>query len=351
MKKGLLSRLLRASGPGPRSSPGEALEDAARLLAEQAPRLYRGAVEAAEEALEALRSRGLLHRVEQAKPGRLYGVDGGMARARLGSRLLVALHAAAVGPGELHMARLLLVPGSGPEAEEAAEAAMVMLETLVLAEAARRDPGAVYMLDGPLADPPWVPGPSRSLEEAASQLLPGMEPGEALEALTGLHEARAEALGLAETIGVVKRLTGERLLAETLGVGRLGDDHLAAAVSALLRRRGHRVYAAGPLRLSHGVYRVYEERGLPVYTAYVLDARWIPVAYRVEAAGEPGKALKAAALAVGATAPGSRLPAPILAAHRAAQVAGRVLALARRLIAGAAPPGEGELLAFLDLGA
>ena len=347
---GLAERLLRGLAASPRGSLGEALEEALARSVEAAVEAAAEARGLAERLLGEAERRGLLRRLAPVEPrGPVYGVDGGLARTRWGQRLVAVLHAAAVPLGRggepLHLAAVVAVDASGPGAEEAVEASLVALETAVAAEVLRRAPGAVLFLDGPVADPPWFPGsaaPPEVLREAAQQLLPGLGPGEALEVLTRIHGARAEALAGARVVGVVKRLTGA-LLGEALGAPRVGDAEAAASLAAGLRARGSRdAHALGPLGLRGGVYDAYLGRG-GLETVYVLlpgPGRW----FRVET--WRGMGLEAAAWSLHEAIPGPWLPEPVLAAHRAAQVPGAALRLARSMLAARAA-GDPVLEALL----
>lgn len=306
----VLRRLVEAVRP----SLGEAVEEAAAAAAErlggEAARLSELAGRVLEEAL----GRGLLRPVEPrggAGPG--YGVDGGLARLRRGSRVVAVLHAVAVGPGfERHVVRVLVLPAAGPEADAAVEASLSLLEAAVLASVPR---GSLVFLDGPLADPPWVPPVGPLLEAAGEQLLGPGGGG----ALAGLHGARAEAMRGLRVVGVVKRLTGEQMLSGLLGLpAGLGDDALAAALAAGLRRRGLEPHIVGPVEQQGPVYEPYRARLGGVWSAYVLDARG-PRGYRVEAAGGPGAVVEAAGAALASAVPPAWLPEEVLAAHRLAK--------------------------------
>ncbi len=350
---GLAERLLRGLASRPRGSLGEALEEALARSVEAAVEAAEEARGLAERLLEEAERRRLLRALAPAEPpGPVYGVDGGLARTRWGQRLVAVLHAVAVPMGRggepLHLAAVVAVDATGPGAEEAVEASLVALETAAAAEALRREPGAVLFLDGPVADPPWFPGsaaPPEVLGEAASQLLPGLDPGEALEVLRGVHRARAEAFAGARVVGVVKRLTGA-LLGEALGAPGLGDAEAAASLAALLRARaggGEGAYAVGPLGLTGGVYDAYTGSQGGLEAVYVLlpgAGRW----FRVET--WRGMGLEAAAWSLEETLPGPWLPEPVLAAHRAARVPGAALRLARTMLAARAA-GDPVLEALL----
>ena len=346
--KGLAERLLRGLASSPRGSLGEALEEALGRSVEAAVEAALEARGLAEELLAEARRRGLLRRLDASRPpGPVYGVDGGLARARWGHSIVAVLHAAAVPVGwggePLHLAAVVSVDASGPGAEEAVEASLVALETAAAAEALRRTPGAVLFLDGPVADPPWLPGsaaPPEVLGEAARQLLPGLAPSEAVEVLARIHEARAETLAGARVVGVVKRLTGN-VLGPVLGAQGLGDAEAAAAIAAALRG-GAEAAALGPVPLSGGVYDAYRAAG-GLETVYVLlpgPGRW----YRVET--WRGMGLEAAGWSLDAVLPGPWLPEPVLAAHHAARVPGAALRLARRMLAARAA-GDPVLEALL----
>lgn len=311
---------------GVRPSLGEAVEEEAERLAE---RLRGEAARLAEEAWRALgeaEKRGLLHRVSPATPrGRLYGVDSGLARLRRGSRLVAVIHAVAVGvEGERHLVRTLVLPAAGPEADAAIEAAMGLAEAAMVALVQE---GGVVFLDGPLADPPWVPEPGPLLGAAAEQLL---GPGGSAEDLAAVHEARAGAMRGKRVIGVVKRLTGESRLSGLLSAAEARDDALAAAMAAALRGRRLGPAVVGPLRLEGGAYRPYLERLGPLGSVYVLDPRG-PRGYRVEAAGLGP--LEAAEAALGEAVPPAWLPEEVLAAHVLAKPPVGVVAAAARLAA------------------
>ncbi len=235
---------------------------------------------------------------------------------------MAVLHAVAVGPGfERHLVRVLSLPAAGPETDAAIEAAMSLMEAAVLATV---PPGGLVFLDGPLADPPWMPAGGRLLEAAAEQLLGSRS---RVDALLGLHRLRAEAAKDRRVVGVVKRLTGETRLATLLGLEQVGDDAAAAALAAALRNEAgaSAVAAIGPLPVEGEVYRPYQEALGRVNVFYVLDARG-PRGYRVETA----MSVEAVEEAAGQSMPPKWLPEPVLAAHYAAKPPVSILVAAER---------------------
>ena len=332
----VLEKLARAAKPSLGEALEEAVEDYSGRLVEEAM-LLRNMVRGA---LSSLLAQGEARLITPRPSSPAYGVDAGLARLRRGSRVVAVLHAVALGPGfERHLVRVLSLPAAGPEADAAIEAAMSLLEAAVLATV---PPGGLVFLDGPLADPPWVPKGTRLLEAAAEQLLGSRSQ---VDALIGLHRLRAEAVKDRRVIGVVKRLTGETRLAALLGLGEAGDDVAAAALAAALReeRGANAVAAIGPLPVEGEVYKPYMEAVGGVNVFYVLDARG-PRGYRVEAA----MGVEAVEEAAGQSMPPKWLPEPVLAAHYAAKPPVSILAAAeRRAARGAAGDPVAEALMYL----
>ncbi|MEB3852029.1 MAG: DNA double-strand break repair nuclease NurA [Desulfurococcales archaeon] len=284
-------------------------------------------LEKAARILERLQGEGLLAELEPAPPsGPVYGLDGGLARLSLGGTVLAVLHAAAVrvgegdAPAELHAAAALHIPGAGVEAEEAVSASLSYLEASLLERLAREAAGAqAFMLDGPVADPPWEPRGTRQLEEAGVQLAGRPD------AVLGVHGKRAgllEAYG-DRVVGVVKRLTSPRPPEPLPGLGLEGpEDAALRSLLAALAARGHGgCWLLGPVEPPEPSARLY--RGLAA--GYILCPS-IPALYRLEALGDRLTSL--ARLAAALTPPGLGVPAPVAAAHQAARAPREMLYLA-----------------------
>ena len=322
------------------TDPGEALLEALERAASRLREALAPALRLGEQLLREAFERGLLHPLEPRPPSStVYAVDGGAARAVLGAGLAAVLHAAAVEyepqqgaiVGERHLASVVTVPGLGPEALEAIETAMIALETLL---ASSLPANGLLVLDGPLADPPWVPRATELLGAVAGQLASD-HGAEAVETVHRIHEMRRRLFTGRSSVGVVKRLTGSlvlQALAPREEAAVVGDDPAARGMLAALRRRGEqRPHCVGPVPLGGGVYQAYP--GL--HTCLVLDPRG-PGFYRVEALGARACVEAAEALA-GLTPPGARLPLPVMLAHHAARAPRRLLpVLVRRALAGLA---------------
>ena len=322
---------------------------------------------------EEMRSRGMLHKPPglRGSPA-CYGVDGSrqVVGGRLG-RYYILLSTAIVSlPRGLDSARAEAVfPGvdivevvdpTGASIEPAAEAALMVLETLTLRKLVGAEPGVVF-IDGPVVDPPSRLDPGTAVQ-AVMRLLDA-PPEEALRVVEEYHGIRARVVaGLVEqghtVVGVVKRIGRVYLLAghlARLGIADasgIGDEDLVLALVAAAKARGDGVFYTEPVEatsLPSDVYRDYLGAGLHVYASYTFSPYTLRP-YRVEVAvprdAEPrGAVERAIAAAQGLTLPGQSLPLPVVLAHEKTRIRRGLAQLVYREVLTRASLPEGDPLA------
>lgn len=322
---------------------------------------------------EEMRRRGLLHRPPglRGSPA-CYGVDGSrqVVGGRLGRYYILLSTVIVTLPRGLGSARAEAVyPGvdivevvdpTGAGIEPAAEAALMVLETLTLRRLADAEPGIVF-IDGPIVDPPARLDPGTAVQ-AVMRLLDA-PPEEALRVVEEYHRIRARVVaGLVErghtVVGVVKRIGRVDLLARRLArlgiadAGRIGDEDLVLALVAAAKARGDGVFYTEPVEatsLPGDVYRCYLDAGLRVYASYTFSPYTLRP-YRVEVAvpqgAEPrGAVERAIAAAQGLTLPGQSLPLPVVLAHEKTRIRRGLAQLVYREVLTRASLPEGDPLA------
>ena len=308
--------------------PGSALASALEKASKRFREMYASSIKALDEVLDRL-DKLLVSITHHNNNPAAYGVDGSMARLEAGSLSLTLLHAVGVRVEEggvdtvNDVAAAVILPPGSVDALEALEAGMVLLETLVVEALPRH---GVVFLDGPIADPPWRPRETFTLRSVASQLSKDLAIDPSL--LAGIHEYRARVFSAHNVIGVVKRLTGERMLSNILGLeSKLPNDGvLASMILARLLHEKATPVMTRPVRLGKGVYSVYGG----IYSCYVFDTQRRTF-YRIEVL-EGHDCIKAASKSLTLTLPGQKYPLPVLAAHEKAQVPrGVIEALALKL--------------------
>lgn len=335
------------------ASLGEAFEKALGRALERVGRAYSESLRLSYKLVNEAGNKRLLKSVHDISlpDAPVYGVDGSLARLKLGSRIVAVLHAVSVKlpsglTGEIrheHIMSIIELPQAGIESEEALEIGMIALETLMLAYLAKNTENkALVFIDGPLADPPWQPKNTTILWDIANQL--SADHGVDAENIVDIHQWRRSVLAefKGRVYGVVKRISSSRLL------GFLGDldddDSILRSLLIGLKRRGlgpHYIHLA-PLR--DGVYGVYGN----IYACYVLDTQHSSI-YRLEMTHSECE--PAVQYSIALTLPGHKLPLPILLAHSYAQVPhkllGRTLGMLVSDIAKEAVSFE-EVIAILD---
>ncbi len=308
----------------------------------------REALREAPRALEALEQSGLIHYARDVDSvASVVGLDGSrqVIRMGLGRYLVIAVTALVHLPGgmEARAARLYYPEAevyeaydpSGAGIDAAAEAGMLLLETISLDKVA--ETGAkMLMLDGPLIDPPGSvdPGVWRLL---SGEILDRLGRGLDYHALRAEKLARLAESGV-EAIGVVKRVSGFMLItrsAEELppGLRGLSDEELLVVLSSIIRGKGAVIGPFTP-RLPGGIASRYEERGARIVTYYTYSP-WTMKPLRVEIMSESGrddveKAVETAGLIAALTPPGHSYPLPVQLAHEKSHLSRQLASLIYR---------------------
>jgi len=320
-----------------------------------------------------MKRRGLLHPVPQPLSDETsYGVDGSrqVVGGRLGRYYIFLSTTLVTLPRGLRSTRINIVfPGvdiievvdpTGASTEAAAEAAMMVLETLTLRKLANVEPGLVF-IDGPIVDPPARLDPSNSVQAVRELLNAPAE--EVLRIVEEYHRLRArilaELVGHGHTVvGLVKRIGQVSILSSHLakiGInidGYVGDEDLVLALTATTKSRGNGVFYTEPVEatsLPQDVYREYRVAGLRVYASYTFSRHTLRP-YRIEVAvtqgADPGEVIKrVAAAAHGLTVPGQSYPLPVVLAHEKSRIRRGLAKLVYREVLTRASLPEGDPLA------
>lgn len=335
------------------TSLGEAFEKALGRALERVGRAYSESLRLSYKLVGEAGNKRLLKPVHDISPpdAPVYGVDGSLARVRLGSRMVAVLHAVSVKlpnglTGEIrheHIMSIIELPQAGIESEEALETGMIALETLMLAYLAKNaENKALVFIDGPLADPPWQPKSTPVLWNIANQLSADhrVDAGN----IVNIHQWRRSVLAefKGRVHGVVKRISSSRFLSFLGGLD--DDDAILRSLLIGLKRRGlgpHYIHLA-PLR--EGVYGVYGS----IHACYVLDTKHSSI-YRLEMTHTECEPAVQHSIAL--TLPGHKLPLPILLAHSYARIPHKLLERTLGMIVSDIAKEAGsfeEVIAFFD---
>ena len=308
----------------------------------------REAIQEAPEALEILEQNGLIHYArEVGSATSVAGLDGSRQVIRMGlGRYLVIAVTALVGlPGgmEARAARLYYPEAevyeaydpSGTGIDAAAEAGMLLLETLSLDKVAETGT-KVLMLDGPLIDPPGSIDPSiwRLL---SGDILDRLGRGIDYHGLRAEKLAKLAASGV-EAIGVVKRVSGFMMIARSArklpsGLQGLSDEDLLVVLSSVIRGKGVVIGPFAP-RLPGDIVSRYEEKGARIVTYYTYSP-WTMKPLRIEIISEHRrddveKAVETAGLVASLTPPGHSYPLPVQLAHEKSHLSRQLASLIYR---------------------
>jgi hypothetical protein len=292
----------------------------------------------ASEALEKIRSAGLARRARCAEEAAMpcSGVDGSLQAIEIGLGgqlalivvVIVSLDSLEKPPSLAYpYVRIVDAASSSPDTDRALQLAMLLKE----AEAVGVAGGDVVFIDGPVVDPPGnvilSPEGVRMLGVAL-----GMSHDKAEKVASRYHAIRASAIADkvkagALVVGVVKRISGTRLLAEKVctGCSDLDDAALLAALGALQQSwRTARGSYIGPLPAVSSALQDYRRAGIDVYSAYMFSP-WTGRAYRVEVAvpagSDPEPLLERAICAAQShTLLGTNYPLPVVMAHEKSKV-------------------------------
>ena len=335
-----------ATGLGGEEELVERLIEKTRRHLEERTRRLREALRKAPRVLELLDKEGLLHRVEPSPPGHgVAGLDGSrqVLRIGLGRYLVIAVTALVHIPGGAGStgARLYyplaevyeVHDPSGTSIEAAAEAAMLLLETLALGSAAHTG-AETLMLDGPLIDPP------APIDESVWGLLRA-EILQGLSKPVDYHAMRAKSLRRlveesgVQVIGVVKRVSGSTLISRAVpaaptALRGLGDDDLLAVLGHVIRDK--RV-AIGPFepQLPSNILASYRAEDSRIITYYTYSP-WTGKPLRVETIAsldrdEARVVEETASMVAGMTPPGHNYPLPVQLAHEKSHLSRRLARL------------------------